>query len=326
MTGTVQRGHHRGTFLVALLLAVAVVVGGGIYALVGYLHTSGPDGAVSGYFTALRHGDEASALGFGDLPDGPRRYLSAAVLREQQRLAPISDFHIVNTDHSGSTATVHVQYVIDVNGTRATVSDAVGVHKHGRGWRLDRVAVATEVSMSGADDRATILGGHLPQGTVLFFPGAVPIRFDTANVQVDPGSVLLRLQQNASPTDVTVQPSAAGRRAMDAAVSSALASCIQGGAGYDPLCPLPDLRAVPGSLRGTLPQDITKSINVVVNGDLNGVFHATGTVTVNGQYAKLDFNNVASTVRGKIALRFDAFAYVSPVHDQLGIYWRTVTV
>lgn len=296
-----------------------------MYALLGYLQTSSPAGTVGAYFRALEHGDEASALGFGDLPDGTRRYLSAAVLREQQRLAPISSFRVLHTDRSGSTATVHVQYVLDVNGTRATISDAVGVHKHSGGWRLDRVAVSTELSLSGADNRATILGGHLPQGSVLFFPGAVPIRFDTANVQVDPGSVVLRLQQDAASTDVSVQPSPAGRRAMDTTVSTALAACVRGGAGYDPLCPLPDPRAVPGSMHGTLPQDITKSINVAVNGDLNGVLHATGTVTVTGQYSKLDFNNVASTVRGTFTLPFDAYAYVSTVNGQRGVYWRTVS-
>lgn len=324
MTGGATR-RHRGVFLVAALLAIAVVITGGSYALAGYLHTSGPDGAVRGYFDALRRGDEASALGFGDLPSGPRRYLSAAVLREQARVGPISDLRILRTDHNGDRATVHVQYVIKVSGTRATVTDAVGVHKNGSGWRLDRAAVPIQIAMSGADERATILGGHLPTDTMLFFPGALPIRFDTPNLQADPGSVIVHLQQREALTQVVVAPSAVGRQAMDKAVTSALSACVRGGRGVSPLCPLPDVRAVPGSLRGRLPQSISKSIDVTVTGDLNGVFLATGTITVAGQYSKLDFNNVASTVRGRIPLTFGAFAYASAVHGQLTYYWRVLT-
>ena len=324
MTGGAAR-RHRGAFLVAALLAIAVVVTGGVYALAGYLHTSGPAGTVRGYFDALQRGDEASALGFGDLPSGPRRYLSAAVLREQRRVGPITDLRILHTDHNGDSATVHVQYVIKVSGTRATVTDAVGVHQHGGGWRLDRVAVPIQISLSGADDRATILGGHLPTDTTLFFPGALPIRFDTPNLRVDPGSVIVHMQQREALTQVVVTPSAVGRQAMDAAVTSALSACVRGGRGVNPLCPLPDTRAVPGSLRGRLPQNISKSIDITVTGDLNGVFLATGTVNVVGQYSKLDFNNVASTVRGRIPLNFGAFAYASSVHGQLTYYWRVLS-
>src|SRR5438445_5262352 len=102
---------RRAVFWLAVSLAVAAILTGGTIALANYLDTSGPDGAVRGYFAALQRGDAAAALGFGDLPDASRALLTGKVLREQKRIAPIRDVTITHTDSASNQATVNVHYV-----------------------------------------------------------------------------------------------------------------------------------------------------------------------------------------------------------------------
>lgn len=304
-------GRHRRSFWSAVVVAVALVVGGGAVAYVGFERTGGADGAVRGYFAALRRGDAPAALGFGDVPDGPHALLTSTVLREQQRIGKISDVTIAKVTRHGDLATVDVRYDLAFSTTLLSVSDSVQVRKHGRSWHLTAVAARTKLDVLQAQDRASIVGAPVPDTAVLVFPGAAPVAVDSPFLQVDPDGSIITLSGTGD-TSIGVVPSDAGRAMAHQALDAALAPCVTAKA--DPRCPLPSPRSVPGSVRGTLSPNGTNDVAVDVLLDAAGTLRMLGTVTVVGQYQQLDFNNVASTKRGAFKLQVNARAYpVAPL-------------
>src|SRR5207244_6601500 len=122
----------------ALLLAAGVVVG-----TLGYAANTGPAGVVRGYVAALLHGDAAEALAYGNVPFGPRMLLTAAVLREQHRIAPIRGVSVVSTERHGSSATVRGRYTLAYRAKDVPVSVDVPLHERCGDWRLDYAAIPT---------------------------------------------------------------------------------------------------------------------------------------------------------------------------------------
>ena len=137
MAESVEPGEprHRGWYWLAMLAAVAALISGTVVAVLGYVHTSGPDGAVKGYFEALERSDAAAALGFGDLPNGSRALLSTDVLREQRSIAAISSVTITSVTRNGAEASVGVRYVLAFHDVRMNVTDTIGVHTSNNSWK-----------------------------------------------------------------------------------------------------------------------------------------------------------------------------------------------
>jgi hypothetical protein len=299
--------RHRGLYWLAVLLALVAMVAGGVVAYVSYAATAGPDGAVKGYFAALARSDASAALGFGDLPHGPHNLLTSTVLRDQQELAPIRGVHVVSTDRSGDSATVTLRYRLDFRSGTQQVSDTVTVLRRGGSWRLAATAASTQLELVGASDRATIVGAAVPNVPLLLFPGAVPIRFDTPYLELDPATNSVRLA-DSGPTVLSVAVSQDGQTAMNAAVDAALTSCLAGGPDADPRCPLPNTRAVPGSLRATISGGVGKHILLTVVADPHGVIEASAKVNVTGRYTVLDFDNLPVARKGNVQLPVRATA------------------
>jgi hypothetical protein len=300
-------------FWTAVAVAVALVIGGLVVAYVGYERTAGPAGAVKGYFDALRRSDARTALAYGDLPsEGSRALLTSTVLHEQQRIAPMTDVQASTLRQSGATATVRVTYDLVFASGRLQASDSVAVVRRGHTWHLQRAAVLTRLFVLQAGNRATVVGAPVPDGQVLLFPGAAPVRLDTPYLQVDPGTSVLALSSSED-TSLGVIVTDAGRVAARAALATALQACVTRDADADPTCPLP-ARAVPGSLHATLPDNAANSIGVLVTPDNDGVLQLTGSIRVTGRYEALTFDNVASTHRGAFTLHVNALAYArSPI-------------
>jgi hypothetical protein len=306
---------RRACYWLAVLLGAGLLATGLVVAVQGYAHTAGPDGAVRGYFAALRAGDAPEALAFGDVPAGPHTLLTSTVLAEQQRIAPLSDLRIGAVHQHGATAVVHVSYTLGFAHHAVTQQAAIGTHRRGGSWRLDRVAVATQLLAQGAAQRMTILGAGIPAGRTLLFPGALPITFDTPYLQLDPSSAYVGFDASAV-TAVLPQPTRAGRNAMLAAVRTALRSCVASHA--DVTCPLPDERYVPGSVRGSLATDVRHAGVGVDSQDRAGTLIFSGDAVVDGSYQELDFQNRAITHTGYVQLEINAAAYaVPPLH----LYW-----
>ena len=308
---------RRTMFRLGVVIGVGALVGGLVLAYAGYRATAGPAGAVKGYFAALARGDAPSALAFGNLPAGPHMLLTSTVLAEQRKIAPITHVHVSGTQRHGDSATVAVDYTIAFPGRPDRQSDKVEVVKRGSSWRLAQSAVRTRLEVVGASQRATVLGASLPSGDVLVFPGAAPVRLDTPYLVIDPPSSVITFASQAT-TSINAVVSRSGERQIKAAVVAALRSCLRAGA--DPRCPLPDGRAVPASLRGTMPAGVGDALTLSTGDDPAGQIEIRGTLHINGSYSLLDFDNVTTVKRGRLTVTLRAYAFaVPPLHVS---WWR----
>jgi hypothetical protein len=131
---------------------------------------------------------------------------------------------------------------------------------------------------------------------VPMFPGAVPISYDSPDLELAAASRVVRFADSGV-LSVEAAVSTAGRAAIAAGVRVALTACLAGRSVVQALCPTPDAVAgVPGSLRGRLTGPVTLSFQV----DLpDGVITVHGSAPVVGTYQQLDENNIPSmeTVR-----------------------------
>ncbi|HEV7206703.1 MAG TPA: hypothetical protein VGN18_19015 [Jatrophihabitans sp.] len=299
--------RHPRAYWSAVLLTVALIVGGTLVAIRSYLDSSGPDGVVARYFAALAAGDAPAALALGPVPDAPHTFLTSTVLRDQLGLAPIRDITVDRVEQHGATATVRVEYALAFRSGSVPVHDAVPTRLVGGTWQLARSAAATQLQVVRGADRATIAGGPIPDGTVGLFPGAVPIRFDTGYLELDPEHSAVTFAGDPT-TQVFPRVSDAGERAVVAAVATALRRCLAGAA--DLRCPLPDGgRAVPGSVRGRLASDLTQGVSVDLADGAAGALKVTGDVKVHGSYRTLSFRNVTTTTTGIFTLPVLATTY-----------------
>ncbi len=305
-----MRGRRRVLFWAGVVGAVVLLVGGGVVAYLGYATTSGPDGAVRGYFAALADGDAAGALAYGALPDGPHALLTDQVLAEQQRIAAIKRFTIRGTTRTGAHAQVRVRYMLDYPGDPQQVDSTVPVDARDGDWRLARVAIPTQLMLPKAAQRASILGTRISAGTVLVFPGAAPVRLDSPYLQLSAAQSGVDFDSGAT-TEVDVVVSDAGRRQADELVGANLLACVSGRGPRT--CPLPDSRYVPGSLRGRL-VSAHPVLTVSVADSAAGVIEVTGTASVVATYKRLSFQNRVTAGQGSLALPVRAQAYaVNPL-------------
>jgi hypothetical protein len=298
---------RRFAYWTAVLISVVALAVGGVYAYVGYRATSGPDGAVKGYFAALARGDAPAALGFGDRPTGPHDLLTSAVLAEQQRIAPLHDLRITDVARAGSEATVRFSYQLGFARGNREVTGSVRVLHRGSGWRLAETAVATTIDLTQATDRLSFAGSSVPEGPTLMFPGALPIRFDTAYLMLDPLTTDVEFG-TGDRLRVTVVATPAARDQLMTELGAKLRACVSGPPPAAD-CPLPSARYVPGSLHGRIVGDLSDDIHLDVSVDAAGTISATGTVHFTGRYRRLTYENVATARRGALSLPVAASAY-----------------
>ena len=304
---------RRGLYWAAVIVAVLLLVGGTLLAVVGYRRTEGPSGAVRGYFAALARGDAATALAYGDVPSGPHGLLTATVLRSQQHIAPIRHFSVLATHQTGDRARVVVRYVLAYAGSPQTINASVPAHRKGGAWRLDQVAVPVALDVDRAGQRASILGSAIPDCDSLAFPGAAPITFDTPYLQLDAAEDSISF---GAPPDlhVYVELSPVGKQAVLRAVQTALDACLSGRG--DATCPLPDERFVPGSVRGRLSGRVADNLTISLDDGPAGLVKISGEQPVQAtDYRKLSFVNQPVEGSGTVVLNVNARAYaVAPLH------------
>jgi hypothetical protein len=301
------------------LVAVLAVVGGIAFAVTALTDVASPRSTVSDYFAALRRADAPAALSLGPRLNGDTRLLTSAVLREQQRLGPISEVTIGGTTKDGSRATVAVSYLVG-GLTPTTHTETIALHRKGNGWELDRSASLVSVHVRNAAHRTTLAGSAVPSTPVHVFPGVLPLRFDTAALQMDPKVPTVRLSADAD-LDVGVALSEAGRRALAAQLDSAVAACLA----HPPTpCPLEATatRTVPGSLRGTVtaPPSAGPPQLVLSGTDADGLVTASGTFKADVQWTVLDFENQPQQKHGTVSVDYSAQLYVS---RPAALFWQS---
>jgi hypothetical protein len=297
-------GRYQHAFWFALLLATAVTLAGTSFAVGAYVADAMPDTVVRAYFAALQRGDAPGALGYGpvlddQLGDGTapavqHQLLTPAVLAKQNSLAPIQDLVVRKVERSGDTANVDITYLIDLPSGRQFVSDTVPVVRHGHGWRLAASVVVEVVDPGGGSALADIIGTKVPRGQFDLFPGAVPVSYDTPNLELSARDRVVRFADSGDlQVDAAVSP--AGRRAIAPAVDAAMAACLAGRSTVQTLCPVPDIgSSVPGSLRGRLVRSVSTTMTLRIDSP-DGRIHIGGAAAVDATYQGLDDNNIATT-------------------------------
>lgn len=301
-----MRTRHRGRYWTAVVLALCAVVGGGVLAYLGYRDTASASSAVRGYFEALERGEAATALGFGDVPDGSDVLLTARVLHAQQSIAPIRSVRVRSVHTSGQHGSVAISYTIAFPGNPQQVEDSIPVVRRSGLWRLARSAVGVALSMRTAADRAGVLGHRVPDGDVLMFPGAVPITFDSPYLQLDPAEDYVSFGSSA--LSVWVDVSASGKTAVQHAVAAGVQACLAAGTHADPGCPLPSERFLPGSLHAELTGPV-QGLQVELADGPSGLLDISGTAPARGSYRRLTYANVPVTGQGRVTLQIHAVAY-----------------
>ncbi len=290
-----------------MVLCVIALALGLTRAVTAYTATAGPAGAVSGYFAALQRGDAPAALAYGDVPDGTRLLLTSRALQQQQMLAPLGQVRVGPVQRTGTTAAVRVRYTLAAAGRVFPQDTSVPVHDTSDGWRLDAVAVPATISLTQSVQRMTLLGGAVPTRPLLAFPGVLPLHSDTAYLAFDPVSTLVGFGDDPTVTPrVIVTP--AGRAAAVTATARAVQRCLGGVPGNAAdLCPLPNERFVPGSVRGTLAgalRDVQVTLLPTELGEVSIAAHAP----VAASYRQLDFRDHTSTGHGPLTLQVHAIA------------------
>jgi hypothetical protein len=297
--------RHRGVFWVAVLTSLVAVVAGVFVAVTTYVSATAPDTIATNYFRALSRGDATAALAYGDVPAGPRTYLTGGVLRAALEVASISDVSALSVDRGGNTANVTVQYQLGFRGNQKAVTDRVTLNRHGRSWRLAATAASVQIIAKVAGHRLTLAGSALPAGSVLVFPGALPLSVDTPNLEIGE-DVVIHLTDKR-----TLRPtlSKAGTQAVQAAIVSAVRACL--GTNPSPSCPVPtDARVVPGTVHGTLTGDLGHELTIQVTGP-DGLLDVRGSVAVRGSYQRLDFDNLPAATSGTTDLAIRAHCYAA---------------
>lgn len=289
---TLRRGASRSprrSLWFAMLLATALTLAGASFAVGAYQADAAPETVVLRYFQALQDGDAAVALGLGDVPSGAHDLLTPGVLAAQNRTAPITDVVLRDVQRDGDDAIVDVSYTVGLRSMR----DSVAVRRVGHGWRLSRSALAVTFTSNGGSAFATFAGARVPDGDYLMFPGAVPITYDSPDLELDPQFAVLRFIDPGG-IDVRAEVTDAGKWTIVRALRAALVRCLAGTFPDEPLCPVPDVESgVPGSLRGTVVKVDAATLDWTVN-STDGEIDITGSVSIKGTYQELDRNNIAS--------------------------------
>ena len=238
------------------------------------------------------------------------------MLRAGLKIAKLTSVSVLSTSQQGDTAKVTIQYQLRFPTKTVVVNDTVSLRKHSDGWRLGATAVATNLDPVVAARRLVLAGAAVPSGTVLLFPGALPLAADTPNLDV--GLPVVHLQ-GVVPRNIRPTVSAAGRQAVADAVAGAVQKCLDGKV-IQPCPTINDDRAVPGSIRGTLPSDVASHLDITLAPGPSGLIEISGTVDVHGRYQRLDFNNLPFTHSGPLALNVRAQAYAT---DPSKLQWDT---
>jgi hypothetical protein len=309
--------HYRRLFWFAVLAALAAVAAGALIIASAYVSESEPETAAVAYFHALGRGDAAGALGLGDVPAGSRTYLTSQVLDAALSIAKISDVRVLSAVRHGRTAEVTLEYQLGPQ----QVSDAVSLVRHGRGWRLTRTAVPVDLSIANGAERMSIAGARVPDGTVLLFPGALPVAVDTPNLDLGGLHVVHLDLAGAQVIEQKLAPqvSLAGKQQVGEAVRAAVQACLSGGTSRG--CPQPaDPTVVPGSIRGRITGNLDTDRPITVASDAAGLLVISGNVVVNGTYQRLDFDNQPVRRTGTLKLMIHAQCYAT---DPAKIVWVT---
>ena len=305
----------RVAFWTAAAACVVALVGGSVLAWRSYPERMSPQQVARTYFFALARADAPAALGLGVVPSGSHEFLTSAVLREQEHIAPMRAISVGHVTRRGARASVEYRYTLRFAGGDEIYSGTLHLVDTASGWRLDRAAVSTKLHLADAVDRLTFAGVRFPSRSTLLFPGVLPARFDNPYLRLDPATAAVE-PTTGRRMFVTVEPTDVARTRLLRALGQRIDNCNRDSR-PPPACPQASGDVVPGSLRGRLMQPISGGITFGVSGAA-GEVTMTGSVTFAGRYGELGPDNVVRQRAGRLLLPVTARAYpVTPLTIRL---------
>ena len=224
----------------ALVVIVAIILGftvAGRGGAAGAINGGGSAGdLVKSYLEALARGDAQAALSASDDQPGSTEFLSDDVLNQQIAKWPITNIRILGDDSSGSDSMAGAIGYAQVH-FAATFGEKVSdttltVRKQNGRWRLDTAAIKLSPELPGlnfAASKTLMLFGKPFTDVAYVFPGWIALTSSNPYLNVGDQVFLLDKLMAGTNTGAYVQPQVtvndAGRKAVDAAVAAAFASC-----------------------------------------------------------------------------------------------------
>jgi hypothetical protein len=205
--------------LIAIILVIALLV---VPAITRSSVTAAD--AVKGYLTAISKSDAKTALGYLDTVGGDKELLTDAVLKESNKLAPISHITVKQSKGSSSISDVEASYTI---GSK-TVTTSYSAYKIKDNWRISSgVQMISLSNLKGLD--STINGvatAKLSQAYV--FPGTYKLELASKYFSFDGDSTftIATSDDTSALYDVKVSLNDAGTAQYRSLVRASLEACV----------------------------------------------------------------------------------------------------
>lgn len=255
------------------MIAVVLVAGGGTSA--GLLLTGDDEPSVPAativrrYLHALASGDAEAALAQGP-PSVSGPFLTDSVLRQQQRMEPITATRIGATTTNGDHARVHASYRF---GSRR-IDGTFALTRQDGAWRLDATTVTIDVSTLSGIPAPTVFGRPVGgDSSIQVFPG--PVRWGSGNryfavKQGDAGRFAgWPGDPKASYTELSADLNQAGKQAVWEAARRYVLACAASRRLAPQHCPQQqyDQNVVPSSVRWRLVTDLASALRYRASSD-----------------------------------------------------------
>jgi hypothetical protein len=258
----------------AVVTAVLVSGGGG--------PTPPPATTVLAYLSDLAAGDAAGALAQGPPPPSAR-FTTGPVLAQQQHLASLTDISLAAAHVDGGHATVGAQYRLG----KAMVATSFALQRSGGRWRLTATTFRLDTSGLAGIPEPTLFGQPVSGlATAYVFPG--PLVWGSSNrfFSVAQRSASYATSPQDSPPNIALRSglNRAGTRAVHAALSRYLATCVASTRAAPPGCPQQEDAGgvLAGSVRWGTPS--TSGVKVTTDEDSLTTLQVQGPLTFRCTY------------------------------------------
>lgn len=184
-----------------------------------------PSDAVKAYLEALAAGQADTALALGEDQPADKTFLSAAVLADSNKRAPITEINVPEvTDEN--TYSVDATYKIG----EESVTESFSVNKVGDAWKLTKTYAEMDLSYTRNKTLPMKINGtELKTDKVRIFPGSYEFTSDSKYIDYGEENVLLLKSPSDYPSASDIRPTLteAGYNDFVKTAKAALDSCVK---------------------------------------------------------------------------------------------------
>jgi hypothetical protein len=313
-------GSHRRAYIAAAvvvaLAAAGIVVGVLAFGGGGSGKKTTPESIVKAYLTNLAEGDAKSALAQGAAP-ASATFLTDDILKQQQAKDKITNIKIGTTETSGDQAEVQATYQF---GARSA-DESYRLTKSGGKWKLTNPAFQIDVSLLSDIPQVTLFGTPIANlSKVYVFPGPLVWGSQSKYFAITDKNAdkfaLSPYDGSASFTELSPTLNDDGKKAVQAAVSSAFTKCAASKMLSPTGCPqreygLNDSSGIPkdGTVQWTAPTDLS-GLQYYSSSSEPTKLNVSGTTTWKATYRSESFTTNQVTTVTDPEVKVSAFGTV----------------